>query len=63
MTALKLAQAAAKAAHNNVVRRLSDMALARTVSRGSTPNPTVTTAAAAAIPATIKNAKRHPCTI
>ena len=61
MTALKLPQAAAKAAHTSVVRRLSDMALSRTVSRGSIPNPTVKTAAAAAIPATTKNAKRHPC--
>ena len=63
MTALKLPQAAAKAAHTSAVRRLSDVALARTVSRGSIPNPTVTTAAAAAIPATTKNAKRHPCKI
>ena len=60
-TALKLVQAVDSASHTMDARRLSDVALERTVSLGSTPSPNVTTAAATAIAATTKNAKRHPC--
>ena len=60
-TALKLAHAEHSAAQMMDARRLSDVALWRTVSLGSTPSPAVITAAAAAIAATTKKAKRHPC--
>jgi hypothetical protein len=36
-------------------------ALPRSVSRGSTPSPRLSTAAAAAMPAVTKNANLHPC--